>query len=204
MRRIAPIIAALAAALPLAVPATASANAAGKIVSRCTHGKSIGGFPARAYREALRHMPTEVAEYSECAELISNAQLAAASHRGNGHGGKSGSATPGGGSSGSGGGPSGSEAGIGNQPIPTSPAEHEAVLKAKSGRSAPVRIAESGAGGGPAPAPVQPGVVHADLASAASSIPTPLLAVLALLAALALAAAGRTAFLYARRRSQGL
>ncbi len=198
MRRIAPIIAALAAALPLAVPATASADAARNIISRCTHGKSIGGFPARAYREALRHMPTEVAEYSECAELISNAELAAAGRRPGGHGGtggKSGSGTPGGGS--------GSEGAIGNQPIATSPAEHEAVRRAQSSGSAPVQIGGANAGGA-ASTPIQPGVVHADLASAASAIPAPLLALLALLAALALAAAARTVFLYARRRSQAL
>lgn len=203
------MLAALAAALTLALPGTASANEAAKIIHRCTHGKSIGGFPARAYREALREMPTEVAEYSECSELIANAELAAAGHRAGGHrGANSGSGTPGGGAPGgktpgSGGG-SGAEGAIGNRPIPVSPAENEAVQKAQSGGSAPVQIGPSSAGGAPPPAPIQPGVVHADLASATSTIPVPLLALLALLAALALATAGRMIVLYARREHQGL
>ena len=53
--------------------AGASESASAKIIYRCTHGESIGGFPEQAYAKALRELPTEVIEYGECAELIRDA-----------------------------------------------------------------------------------------------------------------------------------
>src|ERR1700680_3114167 len=100
-------------------------------------------------------MPAEVNEYSECAAQIRKAELAAA---GRGGGGISGP--------GAGGGPSASIP-------PPSPAEQQKLQPAHpSAGAAPVTV------GGQ---PVVPGVVHADIASAVSSLPTPLLTVLALL-----------------------
>ena len=75
-RRAWPLVVALVAAR--ASPPAASADAGTKIIERCTHGQSIGGFSQQAYRRALKELPTEVEEYSDCANLIRRAQLAAA------------------------------------------------------------------------------------------------------------------------------
>jgi hypothetical protein len=64
-----------------------------------------------------------------------------------------------------------------NVALPLTPAEQHAVQSAHRNGSAPVQV------GGE---PVRPGVVHADIASAVSTLPDSLLAVLALMAAGAL------------------
>jgi hypothetical protein len=139
--------------------ATASADTGTKIIERCTHGKSLAGFRQQDYRRALQELPTEVEEYSDCANLIHRAQLAAAG---------------GGGGSGAGGGP----------PVatPLSPSERSALNEVATSGVAPLHV------GGQV---VHPGVVHADIASAFSSLPDPLLAMLAFLLACALAIGGR-------------
>ena len=58
--------------------AGASADIGTKIIERCTHGQSLSGFSQQDYRRALKELPTEVEEYSDCANLIRRAQLAAA------------------------------------------------------------------------------------------------------------------------------
>jgi len=142
-------------------PAVAGADVGTTIIERCTHGKSISGYSQQAYRRALAELPTEVEEYSPCGNLIRRAQLAAAS----------GSGGP---SSGGGGGATGA----------TAPSASE--------RSALERVPKTGAGplqvGGEV---VHPGVVHANIASALSSLPDPVLAMLAFLLACALALGGR-------------
>ncbi len=137
----------------------ASADVGEQIIERCTHGQSIGGYSQQAYRRALQELPTEVEEYSPCANLIRQAQLAAARGQGGGGGG-------------------------GGAPvaIPLSPAERSALQRVSKSSSAPLRLGRD---------LVRPGVIHADIASALSSLPTPLLAVLAFLLACALALGGR-------------
>jgi len=147
-------------ALPLAllaIAAPAKASEASKIIDRCTHGESLSGFSQNGYREALKHLPTEVTEYSNCANEIHKAELAAAG---------------------------GTEAGIGassSVPLPLSPSERKAVLGAHRHGAAPVRIDGH---------TVKPGVVHANVASVTSTLPSSLLAVLALMLAGGLALAG--------------
>lgn len=65
--------------------------------------------------------------------------------------------------------------------IASSPAEQRAIAHAARAGSAPVQV------GGHA---IQPGVVHADIASALSSLPTPLLATIAFLLACVVVIAG--------------
>jgi hypothetical protein len=161
--------AALAAAVTLAlmvtVVAPAGADTGATIIERCTHSQSLSGFSQQAYRQALAEMPAEVNEYSECATRIRKAELAAA-----GQGGSGGSAGGGGALS---------------APVaPPSPAEQQTLQAAHSpAGAAPVNV------GGQA---VVPGVVHANVASAVTSLPAPLLAVLALLVAGAVAIVVRT------------
>src|SRR3977135_3938438 len=76
---------ALIALLLLAPPARADVGAT--IIERCTHGQSLSGFSQQDYRRALQELPTEVQEYSDCANLIRRAQLAAAGAGGSGAGG---------------------------------------------------------------------------------------------------------------------
>ena len=86
LSRLAPLCVLLAAVLSIASPAAADVGQT--IINRCTHGQSLSGFTQQAYRQALQELPTEVEEYSDCANLIRRAQLAAA-------GGSSGGGTPG-------------------------------------------------------------------------------------------------------------
>jgi hypothetical protein len=159
------LAAAVALALALVGPTVAPARAdtGATIIERCTHGQSLSGFTQQAYRQALAEMPAEVNEYSECAARIRKAELAAAGQGGSGGGGGGGLAAP---------------------VAPPTPAEQQTLQAAHSSAgAAPVNV------GGQA---VVPGVVHADIASAVSSLPAPLLAVLALLVAGGAALATRT------------
>src|SRR5204863_4224160 len=64
----------------------APADVGATIINRCTHGQSLSGFSQRDYRRALQELPAEVEEYSDCANLIRRAQLAAAGGPGAGAG----------------------------------------------------------------------------------------------------------------------
>jgi hypothetical protein len=156
------VLATLAAALLALTCLTtgASADAGEQIIERCTHGQSLGGFSQQAYRRALAELPTEVEEYSDCANLIRQAQLSAAAGR------------------------SGSSGGGGAGPVatPLSPSEHRALQSVPRTGAKPLAVGGS---------LVRPGVVHADIASALSSLPDPLLAVLALMLACLLALGAR-------------
>jgi hypothetical protein len=141
----------------IAAPA-AGADVGATIIERCTHGQSVSGYSQQAYSRALAELPTEVEEYSDCANRIRSAQLAAV-----------------GGGSGAGAG------GAPIAPIPLTPAEQGTLARIVKTGPAPVQV------GGQV---VSPGVVHADVASALSTLPDPLLAVLAFLVACALLLAG--------------
>jgi hypothetical protein len=148
-------LAALLVALLLAVAQPASANVGEQIILRCTHGESLSGFSQSAYHQALSEESSDAEEYSPCAEEIHEAELAAAA-----------------GSRGGGG--SGGRGGAAPTAVAATPAEQRAIAHAVQGTSEPVRL-----GGGI----VHPGVVHVDVASALSSLPTPLLVTLAFLLA---------------------
>jgi hypothetical protein len=160
--------AALLAALLLALslPALAQAGSAKKILEACGEGKIPGGYSQQAYDQAIKQMPPELSEYSDCSDLIHKAQLAAAA---GGHGG---------------GGAGGSAAAGGAAIAPPTPAEQHALEHiTHSAGIAPVKVGEE---------VVHPGVVHVDIASAIGDLPTPLLALLAFLLAGALLGIGRT------------
>jgi hypothetical protein len=114
-RGFAPALVALAL---LTLASSALASQAQTILEKCGHGEPFSGYSQNAYREALKQMPTGVSEYSECANLIRKAELAAA-------GGGAGPAT---------GGPSFSVA------LPLTPSERRAVQSAHRNGSAPVQV----------------------------------------------------------------
>jgi hypothetical protein len=160
---------ALIALLLLAPPARADVGAT--IIERCTHGQSLSGFSEQDYRRALQELPTEVQEYSDCANLIRRAQLAAAGAGGSGAGG-----------------------GEALSALPLTPSERAALGRAPRTGSAPLRV------GGKL---VRPGVVHANVASALSTLPTPLLTTLAFLLACGLLLAGSEIRKRVRARRSG-
>jgi hypothetical protein len=154
---------ALCLTLCLVLAAGARADVGATIIERCTAGQSLSGFSQQAYSKALQEMPAEVNEYSDCANLIRKAELAAAGRGGAGGG-------PGGGGS------------IAANVAPPTPAEQQTLTHAK--RFPPASVQVDGE-------TVNPGVVHADIASAFSTLPTPLLALLAFLATCVALLAGR-------------
>ncbi|MGN6373498.1 MAG: hypothetical protein ACTHM1_11015 [Solirubrobacteraceae bacterium] len=147
---------ALAAAVLLALSASSALASEGStIIEHCAKGQSLSGFSENGYREALKDMPTVGLEYSPCEQQVRRAELAAA------------------GGGGAGSGAAGGAAGVASSvPLPLTPSEQHEVLSAQHRPPAPVLLGKT---------PVEPGVMHADVASAASTLPTSLLTVLALL-----------------------
>jgi hypothetical protein len=166
-RRLALSACALLAALLMAAAPARAEDVGHKIIRLCAEGKSLSGYPPSAYAKALKEISPTTEEYSECGQLIRQAQGAAAS----GHGGEA-------------------AAGVPTAVIQASPAEQQAIASAARSGSEPVEVSGQ---------PIHPGVVHADIASALSTLPTPLLVLLAFVLACAAAFAGNAA----RRRIRG-
>ncbi len=159
----------LALALPLLASATAQANNASKILAACGGGRIPSGYSQQDYKSALKKMSPFLSEYTDCEELVHRAQLAAV----------------GGNRGGSGGGVGGS--GLGGSAAPTAavapptPVEQRSLEHAHHSGSGPVQVGDE---------VIHPGVVHANIASAFSSLPTPLLVTLAFLLTCALLTIG--------------
>jgi hypothetical protein len=166
------LLAVLVALVSIAAPA--QADTAEKIIDRCTHGESLSGFSQKAYREALKDISAGTEEYSNCAQLIRQAQLAAA---GAGHGGVSGA---------------GAGTPTSGAAVTPTPAEQQAISRAPNAGSAPLRVGAQ---------TIRPGVVPVNIDSALNSLPTPLLATIAflLLCLLLAASAGVRNRIRARR-----
>jgi hypothetical protein len=150
---------ALVALAMLDFASAAAASQAQRILEKCGHNEPFSGYSQKAYREALKQMTTTGSQYSLCESEIRKAEEAAA------------------------GGGTGSTAGTpsANVALPLTPVEQHAVQSARrNGGSTPVQVGSE---------PVRPGVVHANIASAVSTLPDSLFAVLALMAAGALALA---------------
>jgi hypothetical protein len=103
-------------ALAWTAPA-AQADVGEQIIRRCTHGQSLSGFSPAAYRRALKEMSAGTEEYSNCGQLIRQAQLEAA-----------------GASLGSSGATAGATA------IAATPQEHAAIARAPRAGASPVRV----------------------------------------------------------------
>ena len=166
------VLAALVAATLLASAQPASANVAETIILRCTHNESLSGFSQSAYNKALKELNADAEEYSPCSSQIRAAQLAAAV---GGHGGTS----------------STGQGGAAPVAIAATPSEQQAITHAEHISPAPVTLDG---------AVIKPGVVHANVASAFSSLPTPLLATLAFLLACLLLLVGAAVRNRARAR----
>jgi hypothetical protein len=168
VRRPALLVALVAAAL-LAIAQPARANVGETIILRCANGKSLSGFSQRAYDQALKELDADSEEYSDCSSLIHEAQRAAAAAAA---GGRRGGASVAAGQS-----------GATPVAIAATPSEQRAITHAERANPEPVKL------GG---AVIHPGVVHTDISSALSSLPTPVLATLAFLLACLLLLVGGT------------
>jgi hypothetical protein len=149
------LLGALALATMLAFAGPARADIGETIILRCTHAQSLSGFSQAAYRKALKELSADSEEYSPCSAQIRKAQQAAAAAGRGGGGGGSASTAP-------------------SVAITPTASEQQSITHAQGAGSEPVSL------GGQV---IHPGVVHVDVASALSSLPTPVLATLAFLLA---------------------
>jgi hypothetical protein len=186
MRRLFILIAIACLAAPAAARADSGVN---KLLTDACKDEHIDGHYTQAqYKKALEALPTDADEYTACRDVLQRGRLAALSSGkkndnggGGGNAGNSGGGTTGGG----GGGPTGSSGSSGApnpDPIASAtPAQKKAL--AQAGENAkPVNI------GGKL---VQPGELGLGAMSGSGhSVPTPLAALIALLAAGALSAGG--------------
>ena len=180
----------LAAPATAVAPATALADSGANklLIDACRDEHIDGTYTQAQYKKALELVPADSDEYTACRDVLERGRLAALGAKRKSGGGTS-NGTGGGGTTGTGGGGGGSSSGAqSSSPAPTAdplakatPAQRTAL--AKAGQSAkPVEI------GGKLVKPGDLGV--GALASSGHAVPTPLAALLALLAASTLAGGG--------------
>ncbi|MEA2299257.1 MAG: hypothetical protein QOF77_2193 [Solirubrobacteraceae bacterium] len=167
----------------LLFPAAAPASPQALIRDCLTNGRVAGHYSQQDYTQALANLPTDVAEYSDCAGVIRHAQLTAAGGAGGSSTG-SGTASPGGGPAAA---PGAGAAAVNPRQDPLSlatPAERAAVAQARQGGGAALDV------GGRL---LRPGVVATRTSSILNTLPTPLLIALGALILIAMAVCGRHA-----------
>jgi hypothetical protein len=173
--------------LCLAVPATASADdGVTKLLRDACRDEHINGTYTQAqYKQALDQLPTDSDEYTGCREVLQRGRLAALA-AGKNKGGGGGSTGGGGGTTGSSGGGSAGSSGAsptGNaDPLASATPEQRKALAQVGKSTKPVDV------GGQL---VQPGALGlGELSGAGRSVPTPMIALICLLAAAALGVGG--------------
>ena len=169
--------------LCLAVPATASADAGvTKLLRDACRDEHIDGTYTQAqYKKALDQLPTDSDEYTGCREVLQRGRLAAlgaGKHKSSG----------GGGSTGTGAGTGGGSSSSGSSRAPTADPLASATPQQKKGLAQAAQAAKPVDVGGEL---VQPGALGlGELSGAGRDVPTPLVALICLLAASALGAGG--------------
>jgi hypothetical protein len=150
------------ACLALAAPPQAWASRGAAVIRDClAHDRITHQFTVQDFRDALRQLPSDVSEYSDCGGVIRRAELAAAG----GSSGRSAPSSPGSAFNGGGGG--------GNPLTSATPSERAALAAATRAGGEPVRIDGR---------LIRPGVIRSS--SVVNSLPTPVLAgIIALLVA---------------------
>jgi hypothetical protein len=184
--RIATALALLIAALGCAVPVTASAGTVRERIQKdCTDGQINGHYSTAQLADALAHLPADADEYTDCSDVIRRAELG-----GGGGSSSSGGSSSGGGGAATGGGTTGGGV-AGGDADATAPAadplasateaQRAAFAKAVQAGNAPVKLDGR---------PIHPGELGGTKTSGVGDLPTPLLAILALLILAGLGAAG--------------
>jgi hypothetical protein len=192
-------LASLAVVAAVLLPAPAALASPAAVIRDCQDGSINGDYSARDYSQALRDIPTDVDEYTDCRDVIRRAQLGAAGGTGAGGGGAGGGAGAGaGGGAGAGAGGSGAGTGAGGAGAgaggrtpsvervlaDASPEDRAAVREAiaSAGGSAPVEVAGEA---------VDTSKIAQGVSASSSSLPTPVLVALVLLGLTALAGSAR-------------
>jgi hypothetical protein len=154
-------VVALVVVVLLALAPAAHANIGETIILRCTHNESVDGFSQSAYNLALKELNADLEEYSPNCAALIREAERAAAAGRHGGGGLSAAAPV---------------------AVTASPSEQRALTHAVHAHPESVKLGGS---------EINPGVVRVNVASALSSLPTPLLATLAfILACLVLLAGG--------------
>jgi hypothetical protein len=154
-------------ALLLAAPPALADATRNKILRECQTGRLTGDYSAREIRDARNNIPDDLDQYTDCRDVLTRALLSRAG------GGDSGSGGGGGGGAGGGGG-GGTGGGEPAAPLtPSTDADKQALEQATGAGEVPVNV------GGRA---VTPGE-----SAFRNDLPAPLLVLLALLAAAAVA-----------------
>jgi hypothetical protein len=176
------------AILCLAAPAAAGADSGVNKLLRdaCTDEHIDGTYTQAQYKQALDQLPTDSDEYTGCREVLQRGRLAAlgAGKRRSSNSGGGGTTTGGGGgtsgSSGSSGSPAAAPAANADPLASATPQQRKALAKVANATK-PVDV------GGQL---VQPGALGLGELSSTRDVPTPLIALIVLLAAAALGAGG--------------
>ena len=151
-------------ALLLAAPTALADATRNKILRECQTGQLTGDYTAREIRDARNNIPDDLDQYTDCRDVLSRALLNLAGGGDSGSGG-------GGGAGGGGGGTGGGEPAA---PLtPSTDADKQALEQAAGAGEVPVTVAGR---------PVTPGE-----SAFRNDLPGPLLVLLALLAAAAVA-----------------
>ena len=175
--------------LCLAAPAVAGAQGGVNKLLRdaCSDEHIDGTYTQAEYKKALDQLPTDSDEYTGCREVLQRGRLAAlgaGKHKSSGGGGSTGAGTGGGSGSSSGGssGSSGASPARSADPLATATPEQRKALAQVGKSTKPVDV------GGQL---VQPGALGlGELSGAGRSVPTPMIALICLLAAAALGVGG--------------
>jgi hypothetical protein len=187
------LLTALALVFALALPALAHASGSA-LIKDCTYDGVIDKtYPPKDYADALANLPADVDEYSDCRDQIKRAQLGGAANTGGSSGGGTSGGGTGGGTTGGGDGDTGTGGAGAADPLATaSPEERAAFEKAVLSGSAPVQLDGRA---------VTPGTLGGARSQSVTDLPTPLLVMLALLAAggLGAAAFGTRRLVHGRR-----
>jgi hypothetical protein len=182
------IVTALALLLALTAPGLAHASTEA-LFKDCADGTLDGRYSQKDYAQAIANLPADLDEYSDCRSQIQRARLGGGKSSNSGGGGGTSSGGGGGISTGTGG-PTGG-GGTGDTSAPATPAvnpldtatpaERASFQKAITAGDAPVEVDGR---------PIDPGALGGAKTNGVADLPTPLLAILALLAIGGLSAAG--------------
>jgi len=185
MNRLPRILIALAAVLALpAAAAPAHAASPQQIYDDCDNGRLDRRYSEADYRRALKEIPEDIDEYTNCADLIRSGLAGIDTAGGGGDGSGSGGGGGSGGGAAGGGGPSGLPQGNGVGSVPLDPKGKplNPLIDAQDAERQEITAAQSGRDIQPTSAGVRPGEPDGEL-------PAPMIVVL-VLAGLAAVAAG--------------
>lgn len=189
----------IAAVLGLSLLSPTAALASGKaVVADCVDdGRLSKKYPAGDYSDALKNIPTDVDEYTDCRDIIRRGQLGlGGSGAGSGGDGSGGAGSGGGGDGGTGGGGASGDNGLNSFDTAlatATPEERASVDKLVSGNPTAVQIAGRD---------LRPDALSKGDLGSLNSLPAPLVIVLALLFLGGIAALVPTIRTFVRTRRQ--